>query len=315
MRDAHDHLSSARALPAFGRGLAEMWRRKRLVLIAWACFLVLAWVAALPAWRWWDAVLATSPEGDRLLDGLNSALMKELFQYDRSPTPAIAVGSAWTFMLLALIANPFVAGGIIGVLTTDDATFVARAFVRDGMRFYWRFSRVLLMAGLIGLLLASLITGVLQGIASVVADRGWEIADMWLTWLTIAAVAFVFGITSLSIDLARLRIAQDDEVRTWRPFVQAVRFLVRRVGTLIGLVAIAATLLVIVFTLYLLISSSFTPHGWPLILFAIVCQQAFSIVRTALRVSLLASLYVVSGNRTSIQAPPPALFVAAIDPP
>jgi len=97
-------------------GVRAAWRHRGLVILVWALFLAAALLAVAPAWRWWNGALNFAPEGDRLLDGLNLALLRELSHYDRSSTYVIALASVSAFLLAALVINPFVAGGLIAVL-------------------------------------------------------------------------------------------------------------------------------------------------------------------------------------------------------
>jgi hypothetical protein len=321
---------------AVRRGLALAWQHKRVVLLAWGLVLVLAWLASLPAWRWLDTLLADAPEGDRLLDGLNAPLLKELFQYDRSPTPAIVIGSTWAFFLVALVLNPFTSGGVIGSLLPKDEggprTTVTQRFVRDGVRFYWRFARVLMLAGMLGFVLASLFAGVMESVAALVAERGWEVADLWVSAVTIAGGLAVLGVTSLVIDLARIGIARDDDGRVWTHIARAIRFLLRHARAMFGVVAALGVLLAMAVALYLLVANVTTPRRWPLIVLAMVWQQAFALTRTGLRVSMLAAetalvldrepnvsvhedAYPISGSLTSMHAPPADPFTATIEPP
>ena len=198
------------------------------MLLVWVVFLTLAWVAALPAWRWSDGVLSLAPEGDRLLSGLNIALLRELTHYDRSPTMAIAMGSAFTFFLFALILNPFVAGGTLGVLASSGSTpsprvsgereatptrsvrasgapagvrGVTQRFVGDGMRYYWRFARILLLVGMLGAGMTMILTTGFEAIGEAFDERGWPRASMWVDNLMLLTWLIVFGVSSLIVDV------------------------------------------------------------------------------------------------------------------
>jgi hypothetical protein len=291
-------------------GLVEAGRRMRLVMLVWALFLVLAWVAALPAWRWWDGAFSRAPEADRLLDGLNLALLSELTHGDRR-LPGIALASAWTFLLFALIANPFVAGATIGVLRSPEHPGrVTHHFVERGMHFYWRFARVLLMAGIGGALVATSLVTMVSAIADAFDARGWERASLWVGDLALLIGLAVFGASSLVIDLSRVHIARAEDLgadtRSRVNVREALRFVRRNVGAMLALSATVLLLLGAALVIYFVAASQVVPRSWFLVLLLIAWQQAFSLVRTALRIAMLAAQVRLVDARSALRAPSPS---------
>jgi hypothetical protein len=285
----------------------------RLVLLVWFVFLVLAWVASLPAWRWFDSVLSLAPEGDRLLNGLNIALLRELTHYDRSPTMTVAMGSASTFFVLALILNPFMAGGTLGVLASSGTPSprdsgeragvrgITHRFVNEGMRWYWRFVRILLLVGMFGGALAMILTTGFEALGAAFEERGQARASMWTDNLTLLAWLFLFGLSSLIADTARIFMIRRDDGRAAAAVRQALGFLWRNAGAVIVISLVFLVMLAVAIAVYNLIASRITPLSWGLIAFTIVWQQLFALARTSLRIGLLAALAEVVGARE----PPP----------
>ena len=339
------------AMQAVRAGIALAWRNVWLVLLVWIVFLTLAWVAALPAWRWWDRVLSLAPEGDRLLSGLNVALLRELSHYDRSPTIAIALGSAFTFFLFALVLNPFVAGGTLGVLGVPglrgasspsslwssrrdgesgsgsgsgsalpiSAMFrvsvaVPRQFVAEGMRWYWRFARILLLVGILGGGISLLLMTGFEAAGVALEERGFPRASMWVDDLMLLMVAIVFGVSSLIVDVSRIFMMRRDDDRTAAAVKQALGFIRRNVGAVLAIGAAFVVLLAAAIVIYNLIASGITPLSWGLIVFTIVWQQLFSVARTTLRVGLLAALGMLVDSRAPRPIEPPA-YVPPVDEP
>jgi hypothetical protein len=313
-------------------GVAQSLRHARLVVLVWFVFLTLAWVAALPAWRWFDSVLSLAPEGDRLLGGLNIALLRELTHYDRSPTMRIAMGAASTFFVFALILNPFVAGGTLGVLTSSgapsprasgerDATptrsirasggpagvrGITQRFVGDGMRFYWRFARILLLIGMLGGGVTLVLTTVFEAIGMAFDERGWPRASMWTENLMLLTCLIVFGLSSLIVDTARIFLIRRDDGRAAAAVKQALGFLWRNAAALIVMSGHFLVLLAAVIVVYNLIASGITPFSWGLIAFTIIWQQLFALVRTTVRIGLLAALADLVDAREPRPIEPPA---------
>jgi hypothetical protein len=329
-------------------GVAQSLRHARLVLLVWFVFLALAWVAALPAWRWFSGVLSLAPEGDRLLSGLNVALLRELTHYDRSRTMAVAMGSSFTFFLFALILNPFVAGGTLGtlgVLTAGAATPSPRAsgerderdatptrsirasgapagvrgitthFVTEGMRTYWRFARILLLVGMLGAALTMILTAGFEAAGAAFDERGWPRASMWTENLMLLMWLIVFGVSSLIVDVARIFLLRRDDGRAAAAVKQALGFLWRNAGAVVVMSAAFVVLLAVAIALYNLIASGITPLSWALIAFTILWQQLFALTRTTLRIGLLAALADLIDAREPRPIEPPPAEVAPVDEP
>jgi hypothetical protein len=277
-------------------GVAQSLRNARLVLVVWFVFVMLAWVAALPAWRWFDSVLSLAPEGDRLLGGLNSALLRELTHYDRSPTRAIAMGSAFTFFLIALALNPFVAGGTLGVIASDTAggergvpRRVTRTFVGDGVRLYWPFARILLLVGMLGGGVGMVLTTGSEALGTAFDEAGWARASMWNEYGMLLMWLIVFGASSMIVDASRIFLIRGDDGRSAASVKQALGFLWRNASAVGAMAAAFVALLIVAIAIYNLIASSITPLSWGLIAFTIAWQQLFAIVRTALRIGFLSA--------------------------
>jgi len=286
-------------------GMRSAWRRRGLVILVWALFLAAALLAASPAWRWWNGTLSVAPEGDRLLDGLNAPLLRELSHYDRSSTYAVAFASVAAFLLAMLVLNPFVAGGMLSVLRAahdherdENGTRFTSAprvsfsswmmFFRGGAGHYGLFLRMLLIAGIFFGLLAGLFVLALLPIMHYVEVSNWEQPFLLVGAAFPVAVAIAWWLASLLLDIGRIRAMREGERRSWRAMRGAVRFVWRNAGATLALGVAFAVLTALTFGVYFIVASSFTPKSWPAILLAIVWQQALSLARTGLRVSLLA---------------------------
>jgi hypothetical protein len=286
-------------------GVAQSLRNARLVLLVWFVFLTLAWVAALPAWRWFNGVLSLAPEGDRLLSGLNIALLRELSHYDRSPTMAIALGSSFTFFLFALILNPFVAGGTLGVLASAASRAsssprvngeragvrgITQRCVAEGTRNYWPFARILLLVAMLGGGVTLVLMTGLEAIGLAFDESGCPRASMWTENLMLLMWLMVFGVSSLILDIARIYTLRRDDRRAAAAVKQALGFLWRNAAAIVVISCIFVAMLAVAIAIYNLIASSITPLSWGLLAFTIAWQQFFAITRTTLRIGLLATL-------------------------
>jgi hypothetical protein len=307
-------------------GLAIAWRYRRLVILVWILFLAASLLAAVPAWRWWNATLSLAPEGDRLLDGLNAPLLRELVHYDQSSTYAIAFAPFSAFVLAMLVLNPAIAGGLLSVLfasvepsanaadSVDSAHLhdkrpVSWRFFEAGARCYWVFLRLMLWAGVFGALLTVLFMSVLLPIMSYVSEANWEQAWLFMGLLFPATLAFVFWLTSLLLDIARVRALRTRERRALRVIAGSLRFMWRHLGATLAVGVAFALLTALTFAVYFTVSSAVTPKSWLAILLMIVWQQALSLTRTGLRVSMLAAEVTLVVSREFLPVAPPAVTI------
>jgi hypothetical protein len=292
-------------------GLHVAWRQRRLVLLVWFAFFLLAAFAAVPTWRACDVALSHTPESERLLDGLNIALVREMATSDG---PATTVTLPWMIAasaLMALLWNPFVSGGMLTVLLdaggiTGSAGSVRERFFAGGARHYWRLFGLLGTMLVIGLFVVGLAGVVLFGIQSSVDDRGWERTSLALTGAILALLGALAGLLAMMTDYARIAIVRDGR-RLWPGIWTGVRLLFRRP---LGVVAFGLTfvlLLALLAVLYVQASDALPFRSWSAILLGIVFQQLFSLTRTGLRVAM------VAGELPML--PPPALVPAPVPEP
>jgi hypothetical protein len=297
-----------RPVGAVRLGLRAAWRQPWLVILVWALFLGAALLAAAPAWRWWSGSLSLAPEGDRLLDGLNAALLRELSHYDRSSTWGIAFSTFSAFLLATLVLNPFMAGGTLSVLygahrAEADGDVVPPAhvrlttFFRHGALHYGPFLRMLLLAGIVFALLGIVFVVPLMPVLHIADNNELERLYLLAGAMIPVALLAAFGLTSLLLDIARIRAMREGQRRAWRALTGAIRFVWRNLGASLGIGIAFALLTALTFAVYFLVASAFTPKSWIAILLAMVWQQMLSLVRTWLRVSMLgAELALVSAR-------------------
>jgi hypothetical protein len=163
-------------------------------------------------------------------------------------------------------------------------------FAGDGMRYYWRFVRILLLVGMLSVGVTMILTMGFEAIGGSFDERGWPLASMWVDNLTLLMWLVVFGVSSLIVDVARIFMLRRDDFRAVAAVRQAFGFIGRNAGAVVAIGLAFLVLLVAALVIYNLIASGITPLSWGLIAFTIAWQQFFALMRTTLRVGLLAAL-------------------------
>ena len=138
---------------AIREGSARLWSRAAFAVVAtWAIVTIVAVVAVAPAWAWWSGALDHTIDGARLLGSPNVATLVEVLRESPFAARTIAV-AAIAGAALALLLNPFLAGGVIGALVREplvgefglDAGGRGTRFAADGVWLYGPLLRVALI--------------------------------------------------------------------------------------------------------------------------------------------------------------------------
>jgi hypothetical protein len=260
-------------------------------LLAWALTLIVALVSVWPAWRWWTSALALAPRGDVLIDRVDLVVLKELVQFDRASTFGMVNAALAGGVLLALLLNPFVGGGVVGLLTgVPTGTPAARRFFEAGAGFYSRFVRTLLYVGLVGAAIAAIADALGTLAADALSDRGLERAAILAQVLRFVTLGLVVAFFTAVLDLARIRIARADSRHVLVACADALRLALRRLGALTRIGAVFFGLLAVVATAALTLRASLPGGGWLWLALAVLLQQALAYARLRLRVSTIAAL-------------------------
>jgi hypothetical protein len=282
--------SAAPARPSGGRVLREGWARLRAraafaVVAIWATVAIVAVVAVAPALAWWSAALGHTIDGARLLGSPNVATLAEVLRDSpfglRTIALAVAAGAA-----IALVLNPFLAGGLLGALADDSpapsAGRIAR-FAADGVRFYGPLLRVLLMVWPVA-------AAIIGAGAVVVAMPFAGSSTPWLALVAGGAVVAMgtLGATML-VDLARAYLVLSPSRRAGAAIGLGLRQAPRLV-----LVAVAFGMaFAVAFAALVAVRGRLAGDTWPSILLGLSVQQAYALTRAWLRASMLSSAAVV----------------------
>ena len=104
------------------------------VVAIWAIVTIVAIAVVAPAWAWWSGALGHTIDGARLLGSPNVATLAELFRDSPFGVRTIVLAAVAGGRRIALLLNPFLAGGLIGALVREPRTTLAGAARRRGSR-------------------------------------------------------------------------------------------------------------------------------------------------------------------------------------
>lgn len=279
-------------------GLAAARRAPKLALLLWAWSLAVALPAWLPFVRWWRDALATTPGADLLLNGIDLGVLREMVQDDAVSAWSVVFAGAAGAVLVALVANAFLAGGALEVLVAvrddasgaparDDRRFMHR-FFRGAGHFFWRSLGLLLLNAVVALaVLGALNAGLRSALAPL--DDALSLAA---SWTRLVLPVLVLGLTAaffwVVLDYARIRLVRTDARGAFRTWWRGFRLVLRRLPAALGLWLAVALLVGLAAGALLAWHWAVTFHTWALILLTAAAQQIFLLARAWLRTVQLA---------------------------
>lgn len=272
------------------KGFWAAVRTPKLALLLWAWSLILGFAAAWPARAWFGPALNVRVETDGLLTRFNMGTFVDLFKYQDTQPVQLLVAAAMGVALIALAGGAFVNGGVLEVLGSqgEPRTFMHR-FFRGGGHFFWRYTRLMLLAYGPAVIVAGLVAAAMGALTRPLADSEWEPAGLFWTAVTLLVVGIVAGWFLLALDYARIQVARDDARGMFKAYLKALGFVLRHaIATyaiwVTALVATGALLLA-----YLWHESTWTVSNWAAIWILIAAQQVLVLARAGVRVAQVAA--------------------------
>jgi hypothetical protein len=273
-------------LQATRNGLGLALGHKKLAALLWLCGLAIAAAAGVPMWMALAAAITPLPHADVLADGLRFGVLADLVEM----RPGLLQGlvfAALGAVGLGLLAGALATGGVLEVLSSDDARPLGHRFGRGAFRFFGRFLRAGVVAAVLALVLGGLFAAPFMALSRRAAESAWEPARL-VNGLAGAAFAFLGVLLALlALDAARIQIVRDDTRRVLPAFARGARAVLRHPGQWLGTWAVNALLVGVALAVYLFLRGRL-PAAAPLAL-VVALQQAFAFTRCLFRTALLGS--------------------------
>lgn len=247
--------------------LRRALKQPKLVLLLWACHLVLAALVAVPLAARLAAHLGPSEAGDALLFGPAPALLVEIARAEGGAVSLLGLLVA-VVVLLTLLASPALAAGTLEVLASSDgrpgvgvpaaanglggsssarsarARSLGHRFGRGVGHFYGRLLRQGVVAVPVALVAVVLAAGPLLVVARRFGERGRETLAFVLQNLALLGAGLALLWVLLALDLARVAVVREDRrdaIRCfWRALLLVLRHPLALAGRWLGLTALLA---------------------------------------------------------------------------
>jgi len=262
-------------------GLVAARRAPRLAVTLWLVNLALALSAGVPAFLALRSAIGERPGADALADGFSFGILFDLVETQPGLLGGLVL-SAVGVAFLGLLVGAAATGGTLEVLASRDDRPFAHRFGRGAGRFFVRFVRAGLLAGLVaGPLMAA--GGRMR------RESGAEVASQLVSLGAVLLAGLVVLLALLALDAARIRIVREDARRVLPLLRSGFAVVLGHPVKWLGTWAVNAALGALALALYLAFRHEVPAGTGPLVLLMALAQQAFVLTRAWLRVVLLGS--------------------------
>jgi len=287
MMTTNDQKSVLSPWAAFRQGTRRIWLHKRLAVWLYVTNLVFAAVLLYPV-RTAVGELSKTDLADDFVSGVQLESLAYYWMHDGPVLKSLAF-AALGLGVLYLIANIFLAGGIVAALAVERRVSLRRFFT-DAGRFFGRYLRLfVVLVVLLGLLavgynflLADFIEASQEAATTDRASLLWQLLGV--------AIVLVFGTFLLMVfDYAKIRLVVDRRRSSVLAVASALAFSVRRCGGAVPLFALNLLVVVALFVSYLLVENLFSNATLDSMIALFVVQQIFILSRIWMKLSFYSS--------------------------
>lgn len=270
-------------------GLAAAGRNPRLAATLWLVNLTLALAVGVPGWLGLRSAVAERPGADALADGFSLDVLRDLVELQPGLLGGLFLSAAGA-AFLGLLLGAAVTGGVLEVLMSRDDRPFAHRFGRGAGRFFVRFVRAGLLAGVAGALAAALLAGPLFAVGGRLRrESGAEVASLLVSAGAVLVAGLVLLLALLALAAARIRIVREDARRVLPLLRSGVAVVLGHPVKWLGTWGANALLGALALGAYLAYRDAVPAGTGPLVLLMAVAQQAFVLARAWLRVALFGS--------------------------
>lgn len=255
--------------------------RKRMIVLYWITYSILAALAALPLLGVAVPILAHSGYASDLLKQFDVMFLMEAMQSRDGVSGAVF--SAYPLIIfVTMMAGVFLAGGGVKLMVREAIVYSPCEFWSGCGEYFWRFFRLMIYS-----LLFYGIASALSGIVRKAADKAWgdgiEGAPIVMAgWAADALLILLCGIISTAMDYAKVRLVTDESRKSLRACVGSVLLVLRNPRT-VGAWLMLAVFWILFTLIYQPVANHMPATTMPLIVLLAIWQQMYILARLWLR--------------------------------
>lgn len=267
-------------------GLARAWAERRVVGLVWLIHLVLAAAAAFPLWLSLRTVVGFLPEADVLRTGVVFGALADLAEM-RPGLLGVLGATLVAVVVLGVIVGAAVTAGVLEVLSGSDERPLGHRFGRGAGRFFGRFVWLALLVGFLAAIVGGLAVLPFAPLARSYFRAGWGPGRL-APFGAVAVAGIVLLLALLVLDASRIHTVRSD-AGVLSSLRAGLGLVLRHPLLWAGTWLANAVLVGVALVLFVLFRQAVPTDRGIVILAMVLAQQTLVVVRTGLRVALLAS--------------------------
>ena len=274
-------------LQAFSTGVRRATSEPKMVFVLYLLNLLLAIPLALAFRAVLVAGFGSSLAPAAMMESLDFTVFQD-FMNVHSASLQTVFGQVLSVLVLSMIVQTFLAGGILTVLQ-DQAKYSSAAFFKGCGAYFFRFFRLFLLFGVILLLTAVVVGAVVFSVAEGLTESASsEVTELWIRIASIVLFLLPVMLVMMAGDYAKIHMVLHDQRSAFRMCGKGFAFVFRRFFSAFGLELLMLLIAVFLFAVYLLIDLSIGMTSGAAIAVMFVIQQLFMMLRAWTRVFFFA---------------------------
>ncbi len=276
-------------LEAIRSGLKKVNNNLHFIGLLWIINIAFAMILSMTLFRLLNTDLSGSLVGDSLLQGFEYRWYQEFFfKYQTTlemfTNTLIIVGSIY------ILIQTFLLGGLLSVLHSSERKTLFIDFFYGGVRYFFRFFKILLLSMLFYLGLFFVNRWGTAATENLLGASESEILRISVIVVRYILLALIFFFLNIIFDYAKISIVVREERKVMKEWWGAVKFTVSNAGTTIGLFVLLFIFGVGIFGIYYFLEDIFQPvSSYGMIFLVFVLHQIYIGARIWLRMLFYAS--------------------------
>ena len=262
-------------LRAFSSGLRRATVEPKMVLVLYIVNLLIALPLAMAFRSVLQTGFGSSMAPSTLLGSLDFTTWWDFLTAHRDELSAVFGQISWV-MIVFMLANAFLAGGILTVLKDSRGKYTASSFFGGCGAYLGRFLRLFVLFVVVLLLVSLLVGGIVGFVGHALTENATsEVTYFWVQ----VAMAIVFMVPMMIVmmiaDYAKVSVVLNDERSMLKSAWKSTTFVFRHFFKTFGLDLLMLLVPILLFAVYLLIDLSIGMTSDLTIVLMMVIQQLF----------------------------------------
>lgn len=262
---------------AVSSGLRATWRAKWMVLIFFACNLLLAAAVAAPMHSAIADHLGNSAVGEQLVRGFDSSWLTEFQVANATFMKSFSIAMVYGAILF-LALSAVMSAGAFEVFARGEGAGL-HAFGRGLGKYFLRFARIVMVASIFYFVVFWAFAMLEGGLNRAFENSAVERAHFYLNWVRWALFLFCVFVVNIVVDYAKADIVIDEHGSALAALGHAAGFVVSHFGRVfaiyaaLGLMGTGAIFVYSAFARFFPQSSMLTILVWFLVAQALLCAR------------------------------------------